>query len=150
MLEAIEKGGVELRCVSQHISVADLEAISAELEPNKIKAVILQECDIDAAGAKALAEGIKSCIALQVVVLMGNKIGSAGAASIAGCLEASPCGIHRLDLSDTDLSSKGAAALSNALIKNSSVRMLNLSATSIKDAGAAEIARMLGSNSALE
>ncbi|KAL0225920.1 hypothetical protein P9112_013244 [Eukaryota sp. TZLM1-RC] len=108
----------------------------------------LEDNDITAEGASALARALESNSTLTELDLWSNNITSEGASALARALE-SNCTLTELNLGDNDITDEGASALARALESNSTLTELNLGDNDITDEGASALARALESNSTL-
>jgi Ran GTPase-activating protein (RanGAP) involved in mRNA processing and transport len=115
-------GGVEALCeglrANKTLRVLDLghnrigdagaRAIGASLASNSVLAqLVLFRCGVQSDGAVALAEGLRSCRALEKLNLQYNLIGEAGIGAIASLLATHPS-LASLHLGDCGLDSEGA------------------------------------------
>ena len=94
---------------------------------------------IGAAGAEALADGLKSCSNLQTLYLSDDTIGDEGAIAVAGGLM-SCINLLTLDLSGDNIGSEGVVALADGLKSWNNLQGLYLSNNCIGAEGALALA----------
>jgi len=110
----------------------------------------LQSNKIGPAGAATLASALKGHAALKMLNLGNNDIADQGASAVAMSLKSHllPT-LHELGLSGNGIGDAGACALADALKVNTSLRKLGLSKAEIGTAGSLALADALRVNSAL-
>ena len=132
----------EVAMVLCHLHDVHIRALLNEVSYNKlkfIKKIHFQGNNIGAAGAAALADGLKSCNNLQELWLSNNNIGAAGAAALADGLMF--CNkLQELWFSGNNIGAEGAAALADGLKSCNNLKELVLSDNNIGGSGAAALA----------
>eukprot|EP00949_MAST-11_sp_MAST-11-sp1_P002015 g2015.t1 len=101
-------------------------------------------------GAQLLAEHLEDNASLRVLDLRANKIGIAGAESLAILLMRGGTIIQVLNLASNRICDQGAQALAVALRSSGNLQSLDVSRNEIGDMGLVAIADALNSNSTLE
>jgi hypothetical protein len=160
-----------------HVGTA--EAIGTMLHNSPaLRELSLQGCYMGSAGARHLADGLRSKNSvveklhltrnnfgteeagifarmllanqnLKSLVLSRNSIGAAGALELAVALRQNNS-LELLDLFLNNIGSDGASALADALVANDALKDLNLAFNFIGDDGATSIAEMLTRNESIE
>jgi len=109
----------------------------------------LNSNNIDADGAKQIADALKVSHSLRTLDLSHNNIGDVGAQVIADALNVNHS-LETLILWDNNLGVEGAKAIADALKVNHSLKRLNLVYNNLGDDGAKQIADALKNNHSLE
>jgi ankyrin repeat protein len=113
---------------------------------NKIRTLILLNCQFNDNDIKHLAEFFKGNSVLQTLVLGGNNISDDGAKHLSDALRTSP-GLVLLRLENNSMGNEGAKALGELLKQeNTSLAFLNLSKNKIAGAGIVYLAQSLERN----
>ncbi len=116
----------------------------------EIKKFIITDSDIDAIGAKLLAEIIKSHKTITVVSLIRCNISGKGTKIFLDGIKENPeCGIVNLNLNHNGIDSEGAKALAELLNTNISITKLILCANNIGDEGTKHLADAIQSNNTI-
>ena len=114
-------------------------AIAEGLKTNSALQVLqLERNDVGAAGATAIAEGLKTNSTLQTLNLGFNKVGAAGATAMAEGLKTNST-LQTLNLHNNKVGDAGATAMAEGLKTNSTLQELNLQLNKVGDAGAAAL-----------
>jgi len=109
---------------------------------NTTHTVNLNENNIGADGAKALAAALEKNNTVRTVDLRCNNIGDDGAKALAAALEKNNT-VHTVYLLSNNIGADGAKALAAALEKNNTVHTVNLLCNNIGDDGAKALAAAL-------
>ena len=126
-----------------HVELAS--TFGSFLRPIKLD---LSDNNLNAAGAAALAEALKTNTTLTRLRLSRNNLNAAGAAVLAEALKKNTT-LTRLRLSRNNLNAPGGAALAEALKKNTTLSWLDLSNNNLNAAGGAALAEALKMNTTL-
>ena len=108
-----------------------------------LEKLALDYCNITAAGAKVLADGLKGSNSIRQLELSMNSIGDSGVGFLAQSIGST--GLEKLDLSGCKITTTGAKVLADSLRGNSSIKQLNLSRNFIGDSGVGFLAQSIGS-----
>ena len=122
--------------------------LSELLNETSLTQLVLTGNSIGDAFAASLSEALTANSSLTNLNLSYNSIGAVGAASLFQALTANSS-LTNLDLSGNSIGAVGAASLSQALTANSSLTDLDLCDNSIGDDGAASLLQALKANSSL-
>ena len=131
------------------LNAAGAAALAEALKTNTTLTLLdLTGNDLNAAGAAALAEALKTNTTLTVLDLTGNDLNAAGAAALAEALKTNTT-LTELYLSGNNLNAAGSAVLAEALKTNTTLTLLYLSGNNLDAAGAAALAEALKMNTTL-
>ena len=100
-------------------------------------------CNINADGARTIADALAGCSFLEGLDLMDNDIGVSGARSIAAAL---PASVQFLGLSCCNIGAGGARAVMSALVDNCTLVILELNSNGIGSDGARAVMSALATN----
>jgi Ran GTPase-activating protein (RanGAP) involved in mRNA processing and transport len=112
---------------------------------HETQTVDLEEADIDAEGAAALADALKENTSVANLNLEDNAIGAQGASALADALKVNTS-VKKIDLEGNGIGAAGASALADALKVNTSVTEIYLGGNGIGDEGASALADALKVN----
>ena len=109
---------------------SELERAIAEVHAGTATELILEEQEINAAGATQLADALRTNTSVKELHLHDNSIGEAGATQLADALRINTS-VEKLWLGFNSIGAEGATQLADALSTNTSVEKLNLVFNSI-------------------
>ena len=151
-LDASELGPIGLTALAlsfNPLGEAGGEALGTALASGRLmrlSSLQLHGCQLGAAGAKALAAGLRGGKALSHLDLCGNALFDEGACAVAAALPSAPASLAELLMSRNALGDAGAHALATSLIRRPSscrLRLLGLSHNKLRDASAEALAEAL-------
>jgi hypothetical protein len=139
----------EINLEENEIGAEGASALADALKVNTSVAKIdLEGNDIGAEGASALAEALKVNITATDINCMFNKIGDAGASALADALEENKS-VTNINLGYNIIGDEGASALANALKQNTSVTNIYLWDNRIGAEGTSALADALKVNTSM-
>jgi hypothetical protein len=131
-----------------NVSAEDIRQIFQMEDLTPVEDLSLKGNRIGSAGAAVLAGFLSKLTSIRRLQLEGNEIGDKGVEALASCLS----GLSSLEvlcLNDNELGDAGAKALAGSLDKLKSLKLLELGHNYIGDAGANALAGPLGGLSSL-
>lgn len=123
-----------------------------------LKHLYLSVNQIGDAGTKTIAAGLAQNTSLQTLSLASNRIGCEGAAALADALSTSALQTLELGCESSTfvlgeepnhIGDRGAKAIAQALLRNSTLRILNLSRNAVTEVGIRDLLRSLDENTTL-
>ena len=139
----------EIYVYEENIEAAGAKALAEALKTNtSVTLIDLGENKIGAAGAKALAQALKTNTSVTKIYLGKNEIGDAGAQVLAEALKINTT-LKTIDLTHNKIGTAGAQAMADALKLNTSVTTLDFKQNKIGTAGAQVLAEALKINTTL-
>lgn len=126
-------------------SSKDIEEIAnAAQQSQTLKALYLDNCDLDDQACGALAASLAGGSKVETLWLFGNRVGDQGAQHLASALQSESCMVTELNLQFNKISDEGATALAKAVENGKSrLQSLDLSCNSIGDLGAGQLAGVM-------
>ena len=141
---------VELDLNSNNIDADGAKQIADVLKVNhSLRILDLSHNKIDADGVKQIADALKVNHSLETLILWDNNLSVEGAKAIADALKVNH-GLKILSLVYNDLGDDGAKQIADALKNNHSLEFLSLNVNNIGDDGAKDIADTLQVNVSLK
>ena len=134
-LTSIDVGGNE-------ITKEAVLALVKVFKEKQMTYINLTSCNLDADGAKEVAEYVRVSCSLTTLDLQGNKLGPESGEAIAEALKVNGS-LTILSLYNNQIGEAGAAAIAEALKVNSSLTSLNVSGNNITGVSAHELATVV-------
>ncbi|CAF1508664.1 unnamed protein product [Didymodactylos carnosus] len=126
----------------------EVDEIIEKLRSNDTTSLNIGGNNISDAGAKAIAEALKTNQTLTALGINSNNISAEGAKAIAEALKTNKT-LTVLGINSNNISAEGAKAIAEALKTNKTLTALDINSNNISDAGAKAIAEALKTNQTL-
>jgi len=136
-------------CIENKIGDAGAEAYAQFLKGSKLTDLILRDCDIKAAGFKAIGQSIKESKTLARVDFSENPMEKDAVVGLAAGFDGNSHLTH-VELAFNDIDAEEAKVLAEALEKNKVMKRLDLSENKIGNDGAKTFASFLEKDTPLE
>ena len=116
---------------------------------NAIERLDLEGNQITSDGAKSIASVLSSISSLKILILKENKIGDEGTMHIANVLQQATSKLEQLDLTHNNIHSRGAIALSTALVFTTVLPEVMLDDNRIGNEGATALMQLCQKNATI-